>query len=85
MRSTWKNVFWEVFKSKKEHHKESKLLKLNSKKANIKLNWKSVLKFRETVFMIADWYKNFYMDRKKIYKITTDQIRKYQKIINLRY
>jgi CDP-glucose 4,6-dehydratase len=85
MRSTWKNVFWEVFKSKKEHHKESKLLKLNSKKANIKLNWKSVLKFRETVFMIADWYKNFYIDRKKIYKITTDQIRKYQKIINLRY
>lgn len=85
MRSNWKNVSWKVFKSKKELYKESNLLKLNSKKANIKLNWKSVLKFRETVFLIADWYKNFYINPKRIYQLTSDQIEEYQKIINLRH
>jgi len=85
MRNNWKNVSWKVFKSKKELYKESNLLKLNSRKANIKLNWKSVLKFRETVFLIADWYKNFYMNPKRTYQLTTDQIKEYQKIINLRH
>jgi CDP-glucose 4,6-dehydratase len=85
MRSSWKNVSWKVLKSKKQLCGESNLLKLNSRKANIKLNWKSVLKFRETVFLIADWYKNFYRYPKKIYQLTTDQINNYQKIINVRY
>jgi len=85
MRNNWKNVFWKVLKSKKKNYKESELLKLNSKKANIKLKWKSVLKFKETVFFVSDWYKNFYMDPKKIKKLTVSQIKKYQKIINSRH
>lgn len=85
MRDNWKNVFWKILKSKKRIHKESNLLKLNSKKAYVKLNWKSVLKFKETVFFVSDWYKNFYMNPKKTQQLTIDQIKKYQKIINLRY
>jgi len=84
MKKNWKNVFWKVNKSKKKNYKESNLLKLNSKKANIKLNWKSVLKFKETVFFVSDWYKNFYIDPKKTKDLTIGQIKKYQKIINLR-
>ena len=84
MKNNWKNVFWKVVKSKKKNYKESSLLKLNSKKANIKLNWKSVLKFKETVFFVSDWYKNFYIDPKKTQELTIGQINKYQKIINTR-
>jgi CDP-glucose 4,6-dehydratase len=84
MKNNWKNVFWKVVKSKKKNYKESSLLKLNSKKANIKLNWKSVLKFKETVFFVSDWYKNFYIDPKKTQELTIGQIKKYQKIINTR-
>ncbi len=85
MRDTWKNVSWKVSKSKKEIYKESNLLRLNSKKANTQLNWRSVLKFKETVFFVSDWYKNFYMNPKKTQQLTINQIKKYQKIINLRY
>jgi CDP-glucose 4,6-dehydratase len=85
MRDNWKNVFWKILKSKKRDHKESNLLKLNSKKAYVKLNWKSVLRFKETVFFVSDWYKNFYMNPKKTQQLTINQIKKYQKIINLRY
>jgi CDP-glucose 4,6-dehydratase len=55
MKSTWKNVYWKISKNKKGGYKESSLLKLNSKKANKTLKWKSVLKFKETVFLVADW------------------------------
>jgi CDP-glucose 4,6-dehydratase len=85
MRNNWKNVFWKVLKSKRKNYKESSLLKLNSKKANIKLKWKSVLKFGETVFLVSEWYKNFYKDPKKTQELTVNQIKEYQKIINSRY
>jgi CDP-glucose 4,6-dehydratase len=84
MKNTWKNVYWKVSKNKKSAYKESSLLKLNSKKANKKLKWKSVLKFKETVFLVADWYKNFYKDSEKIHQLTNNQIKQYQKIVNLR-
>ena len=84
MKNTWKNVSWKVSKNKKQTYKESNLLRLNSKKANIKLNWRSVLKFKETIFFVADWYKNFYKDPKKIHQLTNNQIKKYQQIINSR-
>lgn len=85
MKNNWKNVFWKVLKNKKKNYKESSLLKLNSKKANLKLNWKSALRFKETVFFVSDWYKNFYIDSKKTQELTSNQIKEYQKIIKLRY
>lgn len=85
MRNNWKNVSWKVSKNKKKIYKESSLLKLNSKKAYKNLKWNSVLKFKETIFLVADWYKNFYKDPKKIHQLTINQIKNYQKIINLRY
>ena len=71
-------------KKNNKFYKESALLKLNSKKAKEKLNWKPVLTFKENIFFVADWYKNFYLNSKQAYKLTSDQIEIYQKILNKR-
>jgi CDP-glucose 4,6-dehydratase len=81
----WKNFSWQVSKRNKVIHKESKLLKLNSNKAYKRLGWKSVLKFKETIFFVSFWYKSFYENKKQTYKITIDQIKKYQNIVNKRF
>jgi hypothetical protein len=61
--------------------KESSLLKLNSYKAKKKLKWKSVLTFKENIYLVANWYKNFYLNSKQTYKLTLDQIEFYQRIL----
>ena len=43
MEKKWKNVKW-IIKQKKNRLKESKLLKLNSSKANNILKWENKLK-----------------------------------------
>ncbi len=68
----WKNAKWKIVKDKK--FKESKLLKLNCNKAKKKLNWKSTLSFKETIFYTADWYKNYYAGNKKIADVSLRQI-----------
>ena len=42
------------------------------------LKWQSVLKFEESVKMVADWYHNFYLYPKTIDYVTKEQIKKYQ-------
>ena len=59
--------------------KKSSLLKTH-KKAKKKINWKSVLTFKENIFLVADWYKNFYLNSRKAYELTTEQIYKFQEI-----
>ena len=73
----WKNATWEI-KSKKEFQ-EANLLKLNCEKAKKKLNYKSVLSFKETVSITAEWYKEFYKKKLKKYHFSIDQIKKYEK------
>jgi CDP-glucose 4,6-dehydratase len=81
MKNNWKNVSWKILKKNKIMFKESKLLKLNSKKANKILKWKPVLGFKETIFLVTDWYKNFYINSAKANYLTFNQIKKYQSII----
>jgi CDP-glucose 4,6-dehydratase len=81
MKKYWKDVAWKLSKNNKILFKESALLKLNSKKANKKINWRSVLTFKENIFLVADWYKNFYLNPKKAYELTTEQIYKFQEIV----
>lgn len=52
---------------------ESRLLKLNCEKAKSLLNWKPYLDFDKTISLTANWYKDFYSN-KKIHKITENQI-----------
>jgi CDP-glucose 4,6-dehydratase len=83
MKEYWQNVSWKLHKNNKIF-KESSLLKLNSKKAKKILKWKSVLTFKENISLVANWYKNFYLNSKQVYKLTLSQIEFYQKILNKR-
>lgn len=80
----WKDASWTISKKNNKIFKESVLLKLNSKKAKKIINWKSVLTFRENIFFVTEWYKNFYANPKQAYKLTVNQIRQYQIILKKR-
>lgn len=84
MKKYWENVSWELYRKNNKNFNESSLLKLNSQKAKKKLKWRSILTFKENISLVANWYKNFYLNPKKTYKLTSNQIEFYQKIINKR-
>ena len=84
MSNHWNNVFWKIIpKSEKKFH-ESELLRLNCNKAKKILKWKSILRFNETVQMVASWYRSYYENPKNIYKITNKQIKEYEKLLKKR-
>jgi CDP-glucose 4,6-dehydratase len=80
----WGNISWKLYKSSNIVFHESSLLKLNSQKAKKKLKWRSVLTFEENIYLVANWYKNFYLDPKRAIKLTLNQIEFYQKILKKR-
>jgi CDP-glucose 4,6-dehydratase len=84
MKEYWQNVSWKLHKDDNKIFKESSLLKLNSQKAKKNLKWRSVLTFKENISLVTDWYKNFYVNPKQTYKLSSDQIEIYQKILNKR-
>ena len=84
IKNYWKDVSWILTKSNNKFLKESTLLKLNSQKARKILKWKSILTFKENIFLVADWYKNFYLKPKQINKITEGQISKYLQLLKTR-
>ena len=75
----WNNITWSI--KKNNSFKESNLLMLNTKKVKKKIKWESVLKFEESIFMVIDWYKNFYSKINNPSKLTINQIVKYKKIL----
>ncbi len=79
----WNKFEWKIVSKKNTFH-ESKLLKLNCNKAKKILKWKSVLNFNEMIGMVTKWYKCFYTNKKEIEKLSTVQIKTYQKILNNR-
>jgi CDP-glucose 4,6-dehydratase len=84
MKKYWENVSWQLQKKNNYIFKESSLLKLNSQKAKKTLKWKSILTFKENISLVANWYKNFYLNPKQTYKLTSSQIEFYQKILSKR-
>jgi CDP-glucose 4,6-dehydratase len=64
---------------KKNKFYEAKLLKLNTKKTNIKLGWQSRWSMKKAIIMTADWYKN-YIKIQDIKKTTVEQIKEFFKI-----
>ena len=70
--------------SKKKEKIESNLLKLNSNKAKKKLKWNTLLNFNETIKIVTDWYKNFYILKKNNLEFSKKQIIAYQKKIKLK-
>ena len=73
-------VKFKINPDKNSYH-ESKLLKLNSRKALNKLNWKCLLSFEETISMVARWYRNFYRDDKKALNYTKLQISQFEELV----
>ncbi len=71
------NFKWKIKKSKNFY--ESKLLKLNSKKAKQKLNWTNKLTFSQTIEMTTMWYKNYKKKNTDIVKFSSSQISGYEK------
>lgn len=71
---------WKIKKGKKFY--ESNLLKLNSHKAYIKLNWKPKLSFSDNIKLVSNWYKIFYSKnkRKDIFSLSSEQIKLYEKL-----
>jgi len=82
MRKHWSDVEWKI--SKKKEKIESNLLKLNSNKAKKKLKWNTLLNFNETIKIVTDWYKNFYILKKNNLEFSKKQIIAYQKKIKLK-
>ncbi len=79
----WKNVRMINIKRKKVSFYESGLLKLNSNKAKKLLKWRTMLTFKETIKLVADWYKNFY-DKKDPTLITFSQIKLFMSFLEKR-
>ena len=77
MEKKWKNVKWII--KQKNRLKESKLLKLNSSKANNILKWENKLSFQETISLVISWYIEFYSNKKGIKLFSENQIREYEK------
>ena len=60
--------------------KEATLLKLNCDKALAYLHWHSTLHYEECVGFIAEWYKDFYVEKtENMYELTVSQIERYVK------
>ena len=77
----WKDLNWKIIRPKKEIY-ESKLLKLNSKKAHNLLKWKCLLNANQTLELVINWYKYYYKNKKKdMYFYSTHQIREYENIL----
>ena len=59
---------------------EAGLLKLNCDKALFYLKWEANLDYLETINFVGDWYVAYYGEQSDMYKITINQIEKYEKI-----
>tara|TARA_Y100000389_G_scaffold205018_1_gene262029 strand:- start:4042 stop:5115 length:1074 start_codon:yes stop_codon:yes gene_type:complete len=76
----WKKANW--INQKKKIYKETHTLNLKTHKAKKILKWSCKLSFEKNIFLLTSWYKNYYENRKQIEKISLEQIRYYEKLIN---
>jgi hypothetical protein len=81
MKKYWQNFSWKMHKNNNKIFKESSLLKLNSQKSKKIGKWRSVLTFQENISLVAKWYKDFYLNLKQAYNLTSSQIELYQNIL----
>lgn len=59
---------------------ESKLLKLDSSKANKYLKWNPVLNLKKTIEFLTSWYDTYVIGDKNIEEFTIQQIREYMRM-----
>ncbi len=81
MKNYWKKISWKIKRNKGKRFYESSLLKLNSNKSKKYLGWSCVMTFSQTIKMVTEWYKNYYIDKEKISNLTYVQIKQYEKLL----
>jgi len=85
MKNYWNNVRWIDVSKDQKHLHEAGLLKLNCDKALYDLKWEPTLRFKDTVRMTVEWYRQFYQNSdKSMYEFTMAQIREYAEIARSR-
>ena len=69
-------------KEYKNYHSKPKQIKNRSSrnKARKIMKWKCILKFEETMELVANWYRNFYSSSRNTNHITNQQIENYQSL-----
>lgn len=82
IRNYWVKAKW--VNQKKRTYKETQTLNLKTNKAKKTLKWSCKISFEKNIFLLTRWYKNYYENRKQIEKISLEQIRYYEKLINIR-
>ena len=68
-------------KKNKNSFYESNLLSLNSNKSLKLLKWKTLLNLKQTIYLVIDWYKSYYLNKKNVYNLSLNQIKFYEKLI----
>lgn len=86
MKKNWDSVVWNIDVPKNNKMKEAGLLKLNCDKASLYLDWNPTMGFEKTVEFTVLWYKNFYVNEKKItiLEFTEKQIKEYCELANVK-
>ena len=79
MNKIWKNGKWVIKKNKNFY--EPNLLQLNSKKAKNKLNWECKLSLKKSINFTAQWYKQYYLNKNKIFQFSLSQIKKFESLV----
>ena len=79
MQKHWKKAKWQI--KNNPAFFESKLLQLNSSKANKKLKWFCLLNIKKTIKFTTSWYKFYYRNKKNILNYSVEQIKEYENII----
>lgn len=59
---------------------EAGLLKLNCDKALFKIKWEANLLYNDCVRMVGEWYYAFYKTDQNMYKLTMNQLNRYEEI-----
>lgn len=75
----WPKIKWKI--KKDNNFFESKLLSLNSNKANRYLGWRDVMSNEQKVEYTLEWYKKFYTNKKIIMNFSYNQLKKFTKIL----
>ena len=81
MKKHWKNISWKIINNNKKSFYESSLLKINSNKARTTLKWRCVLNFKQMIYMVTIWYKNYYSKKENMYQVSLNQIREYENLL----
>ena len=73
--SLWGNGSVDISNNEEPH--EAHLLRLDSTKANTKLDWRPTYSLKDSIVDTVDWYKNYYEQNENTMNFSLNQLEKY--------